>query len=35
MRNAEIIRKTAETDIVLSLNLDGNGVADIEESGRS
>ena len=30
MRNAEIIRKTAETDIVLSLNLDGNGVADID-----
>ena len=30
MRNAEIIRKTAETDIVLSLNLDGNGIAEIE-----
>ena len=25
MRNAEIVRKTAETDIVLSLNLDGVG----------
>lgn len=30
MRSAEIIRKTAETDIVLSLNLDGNGIAEIE-----
>lgn len=29
MRNAEIIRKTSETDIVLSLNLDGSGEADI------
>ena len=30
MRNAEIIRKTAETDIVLSLELDGNGAAEID-----
>lgn len=30
MRSTEIIRKTAETDIVLSLNLDGNGVAEID-----
>lgn len=30
MRTAEIIRKTAETDIVLSLNLDGNGIAEID-----
>ncbi len=30
MRNAEIVRKTAETDIVLSLNLDGNGSSDID-----
>ena len=30
MRNAEIIRKTAETDITLSLNLDGNGVSEID-----
>ena len=29
MRNAEIIRKTAETDIKLALNLDGKGKADI------
>ncbi len=29
MRQAEIKRKTAETDIVLSLNLDGAGQADI------
>ena len=30
MRNAEIIRKTAETDIALSLELDGNGSAEID-----
>ena len=30
MRNAEIIRKTSETDIVLSLNLDGSGKSDID-----
>lgn len=30
MRNAEIIRKTAETDIVLSLELDGEGKAEID-----
>ncbi len=30
MRNAEIIRKTAETDISLSLELDGSGIADID-----
>ena len=30
MRNAEIIRKTAETDIVLSLELDGDGKAEID-----
>ena len=29
MRTAEITRKTAETDITLSLNLDGSGAADI------
>ena len=29
MRMAEIIRKTAETDIMLTLNLDGTGKADI------
>ena len=29
MRTAEIIRKTAETDIALSLNLDGTGEAEI------
>ena len=29
MRRAEINRKTAETDIFLSLNLDGSGIADI------
>ncbi len=29
MRRAEIIRKTAETDITLNLNLDGTGVAEI------
>ena len=29
MRNANIQRKTAETDITLSLNLDGNGASDI------
>lgn len=30
MRAAKIIRKTAETDIVLSLNLDGNGSACVD-----
>ena len=30
MRTAEIIRKTAETDITLSLNLDGNGTSSID-----
>ena len=30
MRSAEIARKTAETDICLSLNLDGNGKSDID-----
>ena len=30
MRNAEIQRKTAETDIVLSLELDGSGKAEIQ-----
>ena len=30
MRNAEIIRKTAETDIVLSLELDGEGKSEID-----
>ncbi len=30
MRNAEIKRKTGETDIVLALNLDGTGVSDIQ-----
>ena len=30
MRTAEIIRKTAETDIQLSLNLDGSGVGTIK-----
>ena len=30
MRKSQIARKTAETDIVLSLNLDGNGNADID-----
>ena len=30
MRNAEIIRKTAETDIVLSLDLDGSGCSEID-----
>ena len=29
MRTAEIIRKTAETEIVLKLDLDGSGVSDI------
>ena len=29
MRNAEIKRKTAETDIELTLNLDGNGTANL------
>ena len=29
MRIAEIIRKTGETDIALTLNLDGNGIAEI------
>ena len=30
MRNTEIIRKTAETDITLSLNLDGEGKVNID-----
>ena len=30
MRNARIIRKTAETDIMLTLDLDGNGVSQIK-----
>ena len=30
MRKGEIKRKTAETDIILSLELDGNGVSDID-----
>ena len=30
MRYAEIIRKTAETDIALQLNLDGKGIAQID-----
>lgn len=30
MRNAEIIRKTAETDITLSLSLDGDGKGEID-----
>lgn len=30
MRNAEIIRKTAETDITLSLELDGTGKSEID-----
>ena len=30
MRNAEIIRKTAETDIKLTLELDGRGVSEID-----
>ena len=30
MRNAEIIRKTAETDISLFLELDGNGASEID-----
>ena len=30
MRTAEIIRKTAETDIMLTLNLDGNGNSQIQ-----
>ena len=30
MRTSEIIRKTAETDITLKLNLDGNGVSKID-----
>ncbi len=29
MRSVEIIRKTAETDICLSLNLDGSGISEI------
>ena len=29
MRTAEIIRKTAETDIMLTLNLDGTGMAEV------
>ena len=32
MRKAEIIRKTAETDICLSLNLDGNGKSEINSA---
>ena len=30
MRSSEIIRKTAETDIRLTLNLDGNGISTID-----
>lgn len=30
MRVAEIVRKTAETDIKLKLNIDGTGVADVD-----
>ena len=30
MRNAEIVRKTAETDIKLSLTLDGRGVSETD-----
>ena len=30
MRTAEIIRKTAETDIILSLNLNGSGVSNMD-----
>ncbi len=30
MRNAEIKRKTAETDVYLALELDGEGIADIQ-----
>ena len=30
MRTAEILRKTAETDIMLTLNLDGNGNSQIK-----
>ena len=30
MRTAEILRKTAETDIMLTLDLDGNGVSQIQ-----
>ena len=30
MRKSQIARKTAETDIVLAINLDGNGNADID-----
>ena len=30
MRNAEIVRRTAETDIRLALNLDGSGKSDID-----
>ena len=30
MRNAEITRKTAETDISLRLELDGTGKAEVE-----
>ena len=30
MRSAEIIRKTKETDINLSLNLDGSGKSNID-----
>ena len=30
MRTAEILRKTAETDIILTLNLDGSGKSSID-----
>lgn len=30
MRSSQIARKTAETDIVLSLNLDGAGISDVD-----
>ena len=30
MRNSQINRKTAETDIALTLNLDGTGVSEID-----
>ena len=30
MRTAEISRKTAETDIVLAINLDGSGQAELD-----
>ena len=35
MRSATINRKTAETDITLKLNLDGNGKADIKSGSGS